>query len=333
MVLNALIGAGVSAGASFLSGMFGKSAEEKRYSINQRNQDRRDVWNQQLSDAHRNDVRARAEAAAQVPIVTTSKGRVDMAGFMEAAEKNGFNPLTFLRNGGLQLFAETRQEVTGSTAMDAALAGSQFLFQHSAAQQYNVPTNGEVFGNALTSGANAFTQQMSQNAQNDFQMKLLNAQLLGQERAAARRAGHGGNSPRLGVPSAYLSGSTVKRSTGSLLGNSVAKQFKDPGDSICLLGVCYTTDRGTSSADSAETRYGELGGYIMGGIAAGADIIVPTARAIAGAGKSIGDAAGTSGFADWLYKRGQDLYNEYKLSVPVGPGNYGSNTGWSNQSW
>lgn len=226
------LGALIGGAASLVGGLFGKSSADKKDRQNARNQQKNDEANRKRVEAMNADVRARAEAAAKVPIVTTTSGfdksrvitsgSVDIAAMMAAAEKSGFNPVTFLRNGGMAAYAKSvtdtdrkygeTQTVTGAHAMDAALAGQQ-IFQSAAPYQNQAPGYGEVFGNALTTGANLWVQDYNQKQQNAFQMQLMNAQLAGNNRAADRRAASGGNSPRGGgsgfgtVPKAYLTGS------------------------------------------------------------------------------------------------------------------------------
>lgn len=231
---NEFLGALVSAGSSLIGGLLGKAGKEDQRKKDLRDQAVRNQLNFDLIASMNADVRARAEAAAKIPIVTTtegydnstitSTGSVDIAAMMKAASDSGFNPVTFLRNGGMAAYAKTvtdnqrkyseTQTVTGAHNMDAALAGQQ-IFQHGAApSQMSVPSTGEVFGNAITSGANAWLQNYNQIQQNEFQSKLLDAQLAGNNQAAAQRArgmGGSGNSnydPRRSgnVPQAHLNG-------------------------------------------------------------------------------------------------------------------------------
>lgn len=199
-----MLGALVAGGASLLSGLLGRSsakkqAQEEKDAIRKAN-DQATAMAAQMNK----EVRARADAASLVPVATerehseigtsrsSTRGGVDMAGFMAAAENNGFNPLTFLRSGALSLFATSDTETmstvdyedwtctTGERAMDAALAGQYIPQLSPVISQTRVPGVGEVFGNAIQSGANQYLQDLSQQENNAFQMDLLNARLKGQ---------------------------------------------------------------------------------------------------------------------------------------------------------
>lgn len=210
------LGSLITGGASLISGFLGMKGKEDQRKKDLRDQATRNQLNYDLIAAMNADVRARAEAAAKVPIVTTgsdvSTSSVDIAAMMKGAEASGFNPVTFLRNGGLAAYAKSTrnytESVTGSRAMEAALAGSE-IFQHGAApSQMSVPSMGEVFGNALTTGAGQYVSDMNQQQQNNFQMQLMNAQLQGNNRRAAQYQATGGKyGTRFGdAPKAYLQG-------------------------------------------------------------------------------------------------------------------------------
>lgn len=276
------LGALIGAGASLVGGLFGKSSAEKKDRQAARAQAANDERNRSIVDFMNNDLRRRAEAAAAVPIetyrkgwetgTTITKGEVDMAAFMKAAESNGFNPLTFLRSGALGLFAKSRTDQTtnfedktsvyNSQLMDAALAGGN-IFQYSQPLQKTAPGYGDVFGNALTAGANAFVQGLNQDQQNQFQMKMLNAQLEGVNRAA-RTAAAGGNSPRRSgyVPTSVTAGSQTEQGGGA---------FSNSLPPIWLNGFLVDQDPKTTSAQALEDRYGDIVGSFLGLVPAFAD--------------------------------------------------------------
>lgn len=250
---NEFLGSLISAGASLASGLLGASSAQSARQKDLRDQDFRNQLNRGIINNMNADLRRRAEAAAQVPIVTTNvtdgwdnttvttSGSVDIAAMMKAAEASGFNPVTFLRNGGMAAYAKTVSDsqrkynetststTTGSNAMEAALAGST-IFQYGAAPSHQgLPTTASAFGNAITAGANQWVADYNQQQQNDFQMQLMNAQLAGNNQAASSRArGMGGNgnsnyTSRSGsVPVANLGGS-VNTSKGSGALSSAAK--------------------------------------------------------------------------------------------------------------
>lgn len=244
------LGAAISAGASLIGGLFGKSSEESRDRKNRRAQDAVNERNLAAAVAMNADVRRRAEAAAAVPIVTTSigsnKGGLDTAGFLAASDKLGLNKVSMMRAGALSLFATTdsyhKETVTGSRAMDAALAG-QYLFQEPSPTPVTARGTGEVIGNALTAGANTYLEGMAADRQNQFQLDLLQKQLDGYNRnnalSQARRSALGGNSPGNifgNTPKAFLSGSVTKNSADKNTTNGLPNLFVDYWDNSAAGG-------------------------------------------------------------------------------------------------
>lgn len=197
-----MLGALVSAGASLISGLFGKSDAEKRAKREEAALARANAEAKAATEKMNREVRARADAAALVPVQTSregyvlnrvdTSGGVDMPAFMKAAEENGFNPLTFLRSGALSLFAKSSQTAstytdefnctTGERAMDAALSGTALPSMSPVIAQTQVPGMGEVFGNALTTGINTYYADQAQARQEQLQRDVMNAQLQGTQR-------------------------------------------------------------------------------------------------------------------------------------------------------
>lgn len=231
-------GALIAAGTSLLSGLFGRSSAKKQAKKEEAAIRAANEKAQEMAAQMNREARARADAAALVPVQTekahaesqlsrsSTSGGVDMAGFMAAAKDNGFNPLTFLRSGALSLFAksdtvsETILEMedwactTGERAMDAAIQGQYIPQLSPVISSTKVPGIGEVFGNALTTGANQYLSDLSQQQNNQFQMDLLNRQLAGANQRGAY------NGPRSGyIPQAFLTGGSAT-SAGPGVGGS-----------------------------------------------------------------------------------------------------------------
>lgn len=166
---------GLAKGAgSLISGLSAAHNQKEQYhQERQRLQilnDRNRMWTDKLNQ----ELRARADAAALVPVETTST--VDMAGFLAAAEMAGFNKLSFLRSGALSLF--TKVSTTGERAMDAALAGDNWFQEVSTNPNLGYTTSsGEAVGDAISSGADAFMSEWQREAQNNFQLGLLQTTL------------------------------------------------------------------------------------------------------------------------------------------------------------
>lgn len=230
-----MLGAAIAAGASLISGLFGKEgaedrAEEEKDAINRANKKATE-----LTATMNKEVRARADAAALVPVQTyrahegqvDTKSGVDMAAFMKAAEENGFNPLTFLRSGALSLFATSRTTdssedwtcTTGERAMDAAVQGQHIPQLQAAIPSTQVPSTGEVFGNALTSGVNQYFADQQEARAAQLQRDIVNMQLSGANR-------NGSYVSRSGfVPSSRSSGLTIKQTPVANGGYNATKNW------------------------------------------------------------------------------------------------------------
>lgn len=258
-----MLGALISGGASLISGLFGMSSAKKRDRENARRQAESDARNEARVDAMNKDVRARAERAAAVPIITTSKstGSVDIAAMMAGAEKAGFNPVTWLRNGGMQAYAINNnvQTTENSQLMDAALAGST-LFQGSPPTPSTAPGIGEVIGNALTTGASQWVREAEQDRQNNFQMQLLNAQLTGAQTRGA------GGSRSFYTPTAYLTGTNVKtaRNSAVLGGKSLLEDLYVPYRDNSATGGGRTV--WLPNPKIADSEQGVMAGWGTGGL-------------------------------------------------------------------
>lgn len=221
-----MLGAAIAAGASLISGIFGRNDAKKQAKKEEKAIREANAAATRAAEDMNRTVRARADAAALVPVQTeresVSEGSVDMAGFMAAAEQNGFNPLTFLRSGALSLFARTHTNdwtcTTGERAMEAAIQGQHIPQLSPVIAQTQVPGMGTVFGNALTSGANQYLSDLSQQQNNQFQMDLVRAQLGGIDRSGSGtgRSGY--------VPQAFMAGSITSQG-----GSSVSSPAEIPG--------------------------------------------------------------------------------------------------------
>lgn len=214
----------------------------------------------------------------------------NLADLVKDAEANGFNPLTVLRAGGLGSYSTSRNfggstdttytsagkvttaggdtttTVTGSTAMDAALAGQHMPVLMSINPSTQVPGVGEVLGNAINAGVNQWQDDRRQSQQNQFQMDMLQAQLKG-----ANQRGSSGD--WFGSPRAVTAGGNYNTAGGGNLGSAaLAGAFKTAGDLLFAGGSPIYTDPGTSNGEDWETRYSDLGGWIGGLIAADRDL-------------------------------------------------------------
>lgn len=236
----------VSGGASLIGGLFSMSSQKKRDRANAEAARKANEANEARVNKMNADVRARAERAAAVPIVTNQQtsGSVDVAGMMAGAEAAGFNPVTWLRNGGMQAYAKTSSssQLWNSQLMDAALAGST-IFQESAPPMQTAQGVGEVIGNALTTGASAWVNEASQERQNQFQMAMLGAQLQGANRSGS------GSGRSMYVPTAFLGGSHNTANNSAVLSSK-------PGDGNFTAWPWMGTPH-----QLLESEYGEMPEY------------------------------------------------------------------------
>lgn len=280
--MGPLTGAALSFGASFLSGLFGKSGAEKRAAADRAEIEHVNRENRKAAEKMNREVRARAAVAAKVPIVTTGKGNLSQ--LVRDAEKNGFNPLTVLRAGGQAFYAST--SVTGSTAMDAALAGQHLSTLQPRISQTQVPSTGEVLGKALESGVGTFTNLMSQQQAQQFQMDLTAMQIEGQN-----RSGYGfGRS--FYVPSNAVSGSVGRTGSAPLSSAKPPSDWLSPwinpgifGDTLDapsaaktpeylqFMGLKWERDPHTTRAVGLEDWYGDDLGWLPMAIVGTSDAI------------------------------------------------------------
>lgn len=201
-----------------------------------------------------------------------SQNSVDIKGMMAAAEAAGFNPVTFLRNGGLQAYLRN-DNGTHSTSTDATdLTVTTTRKGHNAVAAYqmkleqpylmeaptitHVPGTGEVLAKA---GQAAFSQynddRIRQGAQ-DFQRELLNTQL-----AAIQQPGASTGSRSFYVPGFSTSGSTI---TNNTQGGLSSTPFEKKAATLTNPFLRAKVDPGYSDAEAIETRYGDVAQEVGG---------------------------------------------------------------------
>lgn len=285
--MGPLLGAALSFGSSFLSGLFGQSGAKKRAAEEKAAIDEANRVNQGRADWMNKVIRVRAERASKIPIVTTN--RANLTTMVQDAVKNGFNPLTVLRAGGLGNYTTTA--VSGSTNMDAALAGQHIATFQPLISQTQVPTTGEVLGGAINSGVGTFQQMMSTQQAQQFQADLVQMQIQG---ANMRSASNHLFNRSFYTPSSQTSGNTVRLGGGelservesdvlgrlfspALLGGSKADKAlpmstKDP-EYWTFMGMKIYHDPYTTGASNLEDRYGDDISTVTGPLVGGADLI------------------------------------------------------------
>lgn len=264
-----MIGALVSGGLSLLGGLFGRSDKKKQEREAARNQAEAERTNAvAIENANRMNM-VIADQLTATPLtenVTTGIRRsLDVDGMMAAAERSGFNPVTFLQNGGMQAFisewSESSSTTRGHNAAAAAQLASPQVQQVAPKPVSTAPGIGSIVTGALTAGYGAYAENQQRLQDQQFQKDMLDRQIAGVAKANAMKGGRS-----MYVPSTTTSGATgTSRGTGALSASPI-------------LGALPGTDRTSSDpyripgmydptlpdAQIAEARFGEIGGEIAG---------------------------------------------------------------------
>lgn len=290
-MLPALAMTGLSAGLSFLSGIGAQQATAKQGRL-QRMEDARafiaNTQRQEELNAARAALGERLLKEEERTVTTDNSWQntaqwsdVDVAGFMAAGEKAGFNPVTWLNSGALSLFARSNalttnggdvtQVRTGHNAADAYKIMMPDMVMESASQIPRPVSTMEVLGNAGQAGLSTFKDLYKQDQSQQFQTSLLDRQLA----AMAQRAGGGGIVPGSGGlysygPTASAGGRT---GGGGMLSSGGGKGVTaNPYPASWERGKVEVTnpsgkwkvDKTVSDAETAETRYGDLMQEVFG---------------------------------------------------------------------
>lgn len=258
-----------SAGGSLLSGMGAAQSSKKQARLQQiaENEARRLNEEQQryIADERRR-LGQEMLAVEEVHENESSSGNwVDVDGMMAAAERSGFNPVTWLNAGGMQAYQQSwslsKNTSRGHNAADAYKLMLPEMLVTSAGQVPQQHSMLSAFGGALSAGANTFGTQYRANQSYDLQLeKLMMGQALqgmglSQTNGLANtiRYGGGGGSSGAGVTG------------GSALSDLPYPDKWKPGD------VEFTNpyarafiDSNSPNAETGEARYGEVGEFLFG---------------------------------------------------------------------
>lgn len=222
-MLGALAAGVVQGGASLLGGLFGASKQRDRDKANVKAMDLANAINNMRAESLNDQLRRRADAAAKVPVVTTTKDSsttstdygkwelstsdVDLDAFLDASARSGINPLTMIRSGAMGLFGRafsqtggrdtttsssfSETSTTGERAMEAALAGNNIAY-YQPNQLLGAPpqSGGQAFAGALSDGLGAFTNWHQNSQQNALMTRQLDqqARAVGNALQGARRS-------------------------------------------------------------------------------------------------------------------------------------------------
>lgn len=202
--------------------------------------------------------------------VTEMRGSwVDTDAMMAAAERSGFNPVTWLNAGGMQAYTQAVSDVTRTqtrTGHNVADAYKLMVPEYALQQASQVPQQHSMlsaFGGALTAGANAFGTQYRADQSYDLQMgKLLAGMALGGVNQGM------GLSQGNGLMTALMSpGSGARGGTGgaaALTGLPYPLQWKTGDVDVTTPWYSLRVDPRSADAETFEARYGDIAQEIAG---------------------------------------------------------------------
>lgn len=188
---------------------------------------------------------------------------VNWAGFMDGAERSGFNPVTLLNAGGLSPYVDT-QVIRNSFGMNAADAYKMMMPNYSLAQAATVPTQHSMLqglGAGLSAAGSAFGTQYRADMSYDLQMEKMMLGLANQGM---------GLSQSNGLRTALNYGGGAANSTA---GAGASKGLSDipypsqwkPGDvEVTNPFARNFIDSKYPNAETGEARYGEIGELLFG---------------------------------------------------------------------
>lgn len=278
LALSALSGA-----ASLAGGIGSQRAAAKRGRLQQME----DAKTEQRNRDHLDLVNAQRQALGRelLTIPQTDSVReftsssVDVEGMMAAAEKAGFNPVTWLNAGGMAAYARTASGMDRiQTGQNAADAFKMMIPEYMLAQPSQVAPQSSVLqavGGAGTAALSTFTDlYKSQNAivskENMFDRQM-NTILRGAGSAfgGGLSGGTSGSMVTMGGPAGVSGGlrySQPKKSGGDELATSIAyPEAWERGDvSVTNPNYGWRIDKTQADAENWEARYGEIGGELGG---------------------------------------------------------------------
>lgn len=281
-MIPALMMGALSFGGSLISGLGAKQASAKQGRL------------QMMADAN-----ARAENERQLAVVnearerlgremlavpeeeysasssrSSSRGWVDTDAMMAAAERSGFNPVTWLNAGGMAAYArsETTSDVENygwRRGHNAADAFKLMVPEYALSQASQVPqqhSSMSAFGGALSAGVNAFGTQYRADQAYDLQSQRLAAMAKGNVvQGMGLSAGGGQMTATLGSRSPGNTGGTG--GTGTVAGLSpfaYPSQWEQGKVEVTNPHRIWSVDGSVSDAEAQETRYGDLAQEVFG---------------------------------------------------------------------
>lgn len=301
-MVAALALAGLSAAGSLLGGIGAKQASAKQARL----QSIQDAIAREANEKTLREVNAKRESLGRelltVPEEHESSSEsgnwVDVDGMMAAAERAGFNPVTWLNAGGMQAYQQAwTRSSTRSVGHNAADAFKLMTPDYSLAQASQVPQQHSMlsaFGGALTAGANAFGTQYRADQSYDVQMARLMAGTANQGMGLST---NNGLSTALSFGGGGVGGTgAVSSKSGAVSDLPYPANWK-PGDvNVTNPGGRWFVDSTVADAEAYEARYGDVAQEVAGA----SNLFQDTIRAVTGktlrdwgisAGMNIGDYA------------------------------------------
>lgn len=186
-MLSALALGALSAGGSLLSGIGASQASAKQARLQVIADGQARVHNEvmlgRVNEARRILGRELLDIPETHEVSTSNRSWVDVDAMMAAAERSGFNPVTWLNAGGMQAYTQTdSHNRTVSTGHNAADAFKIMVPEYALATASQVPQQHSMlsaFGGALSAGANAFGTQYRADMSYDLQAQRLASMAMG----------------------------------------------------------------------------------------------------------------------------------------------------------
>lgn len=275
----------VAGGLSLVSGLGARSAaksqqrraDAKMMKANEHNEARllaAQKHNKQYAKNVASNLNKIKETTVERSNVTNS---VDVEGMMKAAEAAGFNPVTFLQNGGMAAYARTASDTTttrrghnaGLAAQIQLQGGLQTPFQEGVSETVNIPSVAQAVGQAGTAAFNVLRDDYVREQAQDFQREMLNTQLGAVQRNAMPRSFY--------VPGFSTSGPITTTTTRGGLAGVGTPTAPTAGDRTNTnpfpVGSGIDTNPRFVDAEQAESRYGDIMQEVFGLLNLGADAV------------------------------------------------------------
>lgn len=265
------ISMGLTAGLSLLSGIGGNKAAKKQAKAQAANDKFMREWNmneQRAADSYNEDLgRALVNTPHTQDVQSSQRGGVDVDAMMLAADRAGFNPVTWLNAGAMQAYGYTLNssstvETGGQNAIDGyrmMMHTPSLMSQATQAPLLKDPL--QMVGDAGQKALDYFRTDQARTDTQNFQMSYLDRQLSAI--AAGKKSTGLGDTPR--VTSA---GSAVSSSPGAsdmgFFGSSNWMTPKLKQSERTAMPNDYISNPNVPDYQSVQDRYGPLLGGIYG---------------------------------------------------------------------